>query len=90
VSELVWQEHERWLDRHARMIVARERWTGTDWSAARKLADAAWDARPAVGLYIYAAEEALRARHYERVAARLGAEARLDVAWLLGVLEATR
>ena len=89
MSELVWREHEQWLKRHALMVVARERWTDEDWNAARRLADAAWDAHRS-NLYLYDAERALREHQYRRTAARLEAEARFDVEWLIGVMRATR
>jgi hypothetical protein len=85
INDLVWREHEGWLEERARLAVERERWTGADWAEARRVADAAWDANP-VGLYLYAAEEALREQHYRRTTARLDAEARLDVDWLLGLI----
>ena len=84
----VWREHEQWLERRARLRVERERWTEVDWATARLAADAAWDACPD-GLYLYAAEQALRERHYERTHARLAAERRRGVEWLLDVLERT-
>jgi hypothetical protein len=89
VSELVWREHEQWRQRHTILIVARERWTDEDWTAARELADTAWDAHRS-NLYLYDAERALREQHYRRTAARLAAEARLDADWVIGVLKATR
>jgi hypothetical protein len=89
MSELVWREHERWFKRHALMILARERWTDEDWTAARELADTAWDAHRS-NLYLYDAERALREQHYRRTAVRLAAEARFGVGWLIGVLGATR
>jgi hypothetical protein len=89
VSELVWREHERWRERRARLAVARERWTEEDWRAARRRADVAWDAHRS-NLYLYDAEQALREQHYLRTAARLAAEARFDVDWLIGVMEETR
>ena len=89
MSELVWREHEEWLRRRARLAVERERWTDEDWTAARALADTTWDAHRS-NLYLYDAERALREQHYRRTAARFAREARLDVDWLIGVLEATR
>jgi hypothetical protein len=89
VNELVWREHELWLQRHALMLVARERWTDFDWNAARRLADAARDAHRS-NLYLYDAERGLREQHYRRTAARLAGEARLDVDWLIRVMEATQ
>ena len=88
IDALVWQKHEEWLQRHARQCVAWHRWTDADWQAARLLADALWD-RHRSGLYIFDAERALREQHYDRVAARLAEETRLDVGWLVGVLERT-
>jgi hypothetical protein len=84
----LWREHEQWLDRRARLCVERERWTDEDWATARLAADAAWGAHRS-NLYLYDAERALRERHYRRVEARLAAECRLGVEWLLGVLERT-
>jgi hypothetical protein len=89
MSELVWREHEQWVKRHALMLVARERWTDFDWNAARDLADAAWDAHRS-NLYLFDAERALREQHYRRTDARLAAEARFDVEWLIGVMRETR
>ena len=65
---------------------ARGTWTDFDWNAARRLADAAWDAHRS-NLYLYDAERALREQHYRRTAARLAAEARLDAGWLIGVID---
>lgn len=90
IDQLVYRAHQEWRERHARLAVTRERWTDADWAEARRLADAAFDASNGRNLYLYAAEEALRVRHYERTAARLAAEARLGVEWRLGVLEASR
>jgi hypothetical protein len=89
MSELVWREHEWWLERHALLTVARERWTDSDWTAARELADVAWDAHRS-NLYLYDAEEALREQHYRRTASRLAAEELFDVDRVIGVLRATQ
>jgi len=89
VSDLVYREHQEWRKRRSRVARERERWSDADWIAARTLADAAWGAHQA-NLYVYDAERALREQHYWRTSARFAAEARLDVDWLLGVLEATR
>jgi len=88
VDERVWQEHERWLHRHIRLAVMRERWAEDDWAAVRLAADTAWDAHRS-NLYLYDAERALREHQYRRVNARFLAEARHGVEWLLGVLERT-
>jgi hypothetical protein len=84
----LWRAHEQWREQRALLAVARERWTDEDWTAARRLADAAWDAHRS-NLYLYDAERALREQHYRRTAARLAAEARLDLGWLVGVMRAT-
>jgi hypothetical protein len=88
-SARVWREHERWLDARARLCTERERWTEDDWAAARRAADAAWDAHRS-NLYLYDAERALRERHYDRTHARLAAERSRGTPWLLGVLERTQ
>lgn len=56
--------------------IERERWTDADWNRVRELADQAWDAMVALedtALYLYCAEQACRAREYERADARLAA-----------------
>jgi hypothetical protein len=84
----VWSEHEHWLDCRARLAVVRARWTEDDWSAVRLAADAAWDAHPS-GLYLYAAETAVREHEYRRIDDRLTRERCHGSEWLLGVLERT-
>lgn len=88
MSELdarVWRDHERWLTRHARAVIERERWGGHEWAEVRRVADAAWNVHRS-NLYLYDAERALREYHYRRVEARLAAEAEHGVEWLLGVI----
>jgi hypothetical protein len=85
IDQSVWREHERWLQEHARRCVEWHRWGDPDWKTAQAAADALWD-RHRSGLYIFDAERALRETHYDRVAAKLAEEVRLDSGWLAGVL----
>jgi hypothetical protein len=58
-SVQAWNNHAAWLERHRFRDVERHRWSGSDWDFARELADTAWELHPC-GLYLYAAERAVR------------------------------
>jgi hypothetical protein len=81
LSEQVWKEHEAWLERHARYLIARERWQDRDWQAAQLLADAAWNGD---NLYLYAALKGVQEHHYRRVERWHAEQARERAAFLEG------
>ncbi len=82
----IWREHEQWLEQRPRRQIERERWTAAEWLAAKQSADAAWVSNPS-GLYVYAAEYALRKVAHRRIEKRLAAEAAHGPSWLCGLLE---
>jgi hypothetical protein len=92
LSELVWRNHELWLESRPRLRAKRDRWTDADWGAAKQQAETVWDKlgrERYERLFVHVAQRALYDQHWHRVEERLAFEARHDAAWLLGVLERT-
>ena len=87
LSELVWREHECWLADRPRRWAERERWTDADWTCVRLAANATWDRS---SFFVYAVEQAVRERQYERIEQYLSFEREHGTAWLAELLRRTR